>query len=134
METTFSRALKVVSGKGQEGTYRGSFIVGNLASIEVDSSAADVDSTSLQVEWKLLGNYLQEGLEGSFLEMTNYQNTRPVDNCPNKSGSFSETPFCRALKVVSGKWQEGSYSFVIGNLAEAEGDHTTTDVSSASLQ
>ena len=66
-ETTFRRVLKVVSGKWQEGTY--SFIVGNLATIEVDSSTADENSTSLQLKWKLLGKYLQEGAEGSFREV-----------------------------------------------------------------
>ena len=37
-------------GKWQEGTYIVSCIVGNLASIEVDSSTMDADSTSLQIE------------------------------------------------------------------------------------
>ena len=51
-----------------EGTYIVCLVVGNLATIEVDSSTIDVDSTSLQLEGKLLGNYLQEGAEGSFQE------------------------------------------------------------------
>ena len=33
-----------------EGTYIGSLVVSNLATIEVDSSTTDVDSTSLQIE------------------------------------------------------------------------------------
>ena len=57
-----------------EGTYAESLIVGNLASIKVDSSRIDVDSTSLKLEWKLLGNYLQEGPEGSFQEEAMFKN------------------------------------------------------------
>ena len=41
------------------GTYSESLVVINLATIEVDSSTTDVGSTSLQLEWMLLGNYLQ---------------------------------------------------------------------------
>ena len=81
-----------------------SFVVCDLAEAEGDHSTMGVDSTSLQLEWKLLGNYLQQGPEGSFPEVTKYQNLHPVHERTNKSGSFSETTFSRALKVVSREW------------------------------
>ena len=135
METTFRRVLKAVYGKWQEGIYQVRFIVGNLATIEVDSSTSNVDSTSLRLERMLLGNYFQEGPEGSFQEMFKYQNLLHGSVAKGASQEASQKlPSARALKVVLGKWQEGTYSFVVGDLATIEVDISKPDVDSASLQ
>ena len=86
---------------------------------------------------RLLGNYLQEGPEGSFQEVAKYQNVQIPVAKDQVKGSFSETTFRRALKVVSGKWQrQGTYhvSLVVNNLATIEVDSSTSDVDSTSLQ
>ena len=88
METTFSSALKVVSRKWQVGVDLHTVNVGHLISM------------------RLLGNYLQQGPEGSFPEMAKYQNLHfPVANFQIRKlpgNDLQESPEGSFREVVRG--------------------------------